>query len=168
MNIDEGDDEYFIIKFLQLKVFHVVTLRKQISKISNMRPIKTLLIIIAALMLPTFQAIANDPIDLPETSEGDGGYLERDKGKDPGNRPQAPDRQMIFCQYDGEELTFSFAYSEGECEVQLTDRYGLTQFYTIDSSELFASVYVGKIGYTEITLITERGITYTGVINRAQ
>lgn len=135
----------------------------------HMKLLRLLIVIMSFLSFSVFDMHGDTPVegDIPEIEEGPT-KLEETPIKDPGNRPQAPDRQMIFCQYDGEELTFSFAYSEGECEVQLTDRTGLMQFYTIDSSELFASVYVGKIGYTEITLTTQRGVTYTGVINRAQ
>lgn len=129
----------------------------------------TKVILLSGLLLVfgTTEMRGQTPEVIPPTDDNST-ELKKGAPKEDPTRPQAPDRQMIFCQYDGEELTFSFAYSEGECEVQLTDRTGLSQFYTIDSSELFASVYVGKIGYTEITLTTERGVTYTGVINRAQ
>ncbi len=130
-----------------------------------MKTLKSLLLILAAMLLSSVPVMANDPIETDDPIDGDGGYLEREKGKDPTKRPKAPDMQSIFCQYDGEELTFSFAFSEGECELMLTDSStGMTSFYTIDSSELFTSVYVGSIGQTNITLTTSRGITYTGTI----
>lgn len=134
-----------------------------------MKTKRNLLFLIAMLLFSTMQVLANDPIETNDPSDGDGGdetTLTREKIKDPNGRPQAPSMQCIYCHYDGEELTFSFAFSEGECELMLTEsNTGMTSFYTIDSSDLFTSVYVGTIGQTDITLTTARGVTYTGTIN---
>ena len=78
-------------------------------------------------------------------------------------RPGMPSRQMIVCTYNGEELMFDFTLSEGLCEVTLTDlNTSMSRYYTIDSSELSASIYVGTIGESEIEISTELGNTYTG------
>lgn len=85
--------------------------------------------------------------------------------KNVSNRPHVPNRQIITCVYDGEDICLEFAYSEGICDVYLTDAYtGETQCFSIDSSELSVVICVGEIGESYITLITENGNTYEGVI----
>lgn len=80
-------------------------------------------------------------------------------------RPHMPDRQMITCVYDGENICLDFAYSEGMCDVYVTDaRTGEMQLFSFDSSELSVLIYVGEIGESYIALVTEYGNTYEGTI----
>lgn len=91
--------------------------------------------------------------------------LKRETPRDPNGRPKAPGRQVITCHYDGENLNLDFIYSEGECEVYLTElSTNFSRYYLIDSSELYASIFVGTIKSTAITLTTSNGNTYTGAI----
>lgn len=77
-------------------------------------------------------------------------------------RPQAPSRQHIGCQYDGEYLIFDFVYSEGICTADLTEMAtGYTQTYTFDSDDLTAEIHVGELYESTVTLTTEAGNTYT-------
>lgn len=79
------------------------------------------------------------------------------------DRPKMPSRQFITCYYDGENLNLDFAYSEGECEVCVTDvTTNFSHYYYIDSSELLSTIYVGEINSSIITLTTSHGHTYTG------
>ena len=80
-------------------------------------------------------------------------------------RPKMPSRQMITCIYDGDELTFDFVVPEGMCDVVLTESSGATMSYTIDSSELTATVYVGTLSESEVELTTENGNTYSGTFS---
>lgn len=90
--------------------------------------------------------------------------LNKGRGKSRPNRPGMPSRQMITCIYDGGELTFDFVVPEGMCDVVLTESSGATMSYTIDSSELTATVFVGTISESEIELTTENGNTYSGIL----
>lgn len=77
-------------------------------------------------------------------------------------RPQAPSRQRVSCQYDGENLVLDFVYSEGTCTADLTEMFsGYTQTYTFDSDDLTAEIHVGQLYESTITLTTEAGNTYT-------
>lgn len=81
------------------------------------------------------------------------------------DRPKAPGRQVITCYYDGENLNLDFIYSEGECEVYLTElSTNFSRCFTVDSSELSIYIYVGDIHESEITVTTSHGNTYSGVI----
>ena len=78
-------------------------------------------------------------------------------------RPGSPSRQIIESVYIGEELSFSFAYPEGECTLTITeDASGFMTTHTFDSSDCSAEVYVGNIGPATLELKTELGQTYTG------
>ncbi|MBP3535952.1 MAG: hypothetical protein J6J93_00240 [Muribaculaceae bacterium] len=72
---------------------------------------------------------------------------------------------MITCIYDDGELTFDFVVPEGMCDVVLTESSGATMSYTIDSSELTATVFVGTITESEVELTTENGNTYSGTFS---
>lgn len=85
-------------------------------------------------------------------------------GKLPNGRPGMPSRQIINCTYDSGELTIDFTIPEGMCEVLLTETSGMTMSYTVDSSNLTATVYVGTISESEIELSTESGNIYSGTL----
>lgn len=78
------------------------------------------------------------------------------------HRPQAPSRQRIGCEYDGQVLALDFVYPEGECNVTLTEYYsGAQQSYVVDSSDCYAEIPVGQIYESTLTLTTPSGTTYT-------
>lgn len=78
------------------------------------------------------------------------------------NRPKAPSRQRIGCEYDGQVLALDFVYPEGECNVTLTEYYsGAQQSYVVDSSDCYAEIPVGQIYESTVTLTTPSGTTYT-------
>lgn len=85
-------------------------------------------------------------------------------GKSPNGRPRIPSRQIINCTYDSGELTIDFTIPEGMCEVLLTEASGMTISYTVDSSNLTATIYVGTISESEIELSTESGNIYSGTL----
>lgn len=80
------------------------------------------------------------------------------------HRPGMPSRQIINCTYDCGELTIDFTVPEGMCEVVLTENTGMAFQYTVDSSELTATIFVGPIGESEIELTTESGNVFSGVL----
>ena len=88
----------------------------------------------------------------------------KSRGKLPKGRPGMPSRQIINCTYDSGELTIDFTIPEGMCEVLLTEASGMTMSYTVDSSNLTATVFVGTISDSEIELSTESGNTYSGTL----
>lgn len=101
--------------------------------------------------------------NIPVTTENEECVIVLDTPKQPGNRPKMPSRQFITCYYDGESLNLDFAYSEGECEVCVTDiTTNFSRFYYIDSSELLSTIYVGEINSSIITVTTSHGHIYTG------
>ncbi len=80
-------------------------------------------------------------------------------------RPKAPDRQVVTCAYDGEELHLSFVYSEGTATLSVTDETLLTSTYVIDTTPLVVSVPVGElVGTVCIEMETESGVNYMGVL----
>lgn len=80
-------------------------------------------------------------------------------------RPKAPDRQVVTCAYDGEELHLSFVYSEGAATISVTDETFLTSTYVIDTTPLVVSVPVGElVGTVSIEMETENENSYTGII----
>lgn len=106
-----------------------------------------------------------DAVEKTKTvSDGTSITLNDDRGKPRPNRPKTPARQIITCIYNNGELTIDFVMPEGMCEVMLTENAGAAMSYTIDSSDLTATVFVGTIGESEIELTTENGNTYTGIL----
>ncbi|MDE6548637.1 MAG: hypothetical protein K2L22_06540 [Muribaculaceae bacterium] len=80
-------------------------------------------------------------------------------------RPKTPDRQIVTCVYDGEELHLSFVLQEGNATLSLTDDSLVTVTYEIDTRPLDISVSVGSLyGPTSIEVSTEKGNSYTGTI----
>jgi len=98
-------------------------------------------------------------------SNGSHIILQRHGGRYPNKRPNAPSRQIISCTYESETLTMNFAIPEGLCEVAITElSTGITMCYSVDSSELTASICVGAIGESSIEVLTEGGNTYIGIL----
>lgn len=86
------------------------------------------------------------------------------KGK-PFTRPKAPDRQVITCLYDGEELFFNFAIPEGSATVTVTDETKTISIYQIDTTQLEIHITVGEfIGDALIEVETELNNRYYGQI----
>lgn len=91
-------------------------------------------------------------------------YLKYKSPKD-NNRPLAPSRQKILCILENKHISFSFAYPEGKSELFICEiKNGTTHFYNFDSENLL-SIYVGDISDSVITIITESGNEYEGIIN---
>lgn len=81
----------------------------------------------------------------------------------PIKRPKAPDRQIVTCTYDGEELNLNFVIPEGMATLSCTDETLLTATFEFDSTPLQVSIPVGKLwGTVSIELETANGNTYTG------
>ena len=118
-----------------------------------------LLIILCFCSFTEFADTVNKTKSVP-----DGTTIVLNGDKKPIKRPQMPSRQMITCIYDDGELTFDFVLPEGMCDVVLTESSGAAMSYTIDSSELTATVFVGTISESEIELTTENGNTYFGIL----
>lgn len=70
--------------------------------------------------------------------------------------------QYVDCFYDGENLIFNFAISEGICNMTLTEtEKGSVRWFVFDSSTE-AIVYVGDIWNASIYINTEFGNSYEG------
>lgn len=80
-------------------------------------------------------------------------------------RPKAPDRQVITCEYDGEQMFLTFVCSEGFATISVTDQTLLSSIYEIDTAPLEVSVTVGDLcGNINIEMETEKGNSYSGTI----
>ena len=89
--------------------------------------------------------------------------------RNPHRRPSAPSRKLIWCNYDGESITVDFASPEGVCSVYITDlNTNVVKSYSIDSSELSVSFYVGAITRCAVEIATENGNSYTGILEIAE
>lgn len=92
--------------------------------------------------------------------------LRRQGGREPHKRPNMPSRQIVECIYDGDALTIDFVFSEGVCEVMLTElSSGMSTQYIIDSSALTSTFSVGIIDDVAITVTTENGNIYGGTLS---
>lgn len=122
---------------------------------------KNFITFIAFLLIFTSNVFAdNEPESTVSSSDGTT-ILYPPKNRN--DKPKMPSRQFITCYYDGENLNLDFAYSEGECEVCVTDiTTNFSRFYYIDSSELLSTIYVGEINSSIITVTTSHGHIYTG------
>lgn len=84
----------------------------------------------------------------------------------PNKRPKSPSLQIISCTYDTECLTLEFTVSEGMVEVNIIElNSGIITSYSVDSSELRATFYIGIIKESSIEVTTEEGNTYIGTIS---
>ncbi|MDE6554164.1 MAG: hypothetical protein K2K98_14570 [Muribaculaceae bacterium] len=103
---------------------------------------------------------------VPDSHQGDTPIiLEKSKDPLPIKRPQAPDRQVVACYYDGEVMTLCFVISEGNAILTLTDEDCQSTTYTIDTSTLEVRIAVGDLnGIISIQLETERGNIFVGVL----
>lgn len=82
----------------------------------------------------------------------------------PSKRPKAPSMQIITCLYYSDGfLSIEFLYSEGEGHLTISDETGNEWDYTINTYET-SYVNIGILASAKITLTTEQGFTYTGVI----
>ena len=85
------------------------------------------------------------------------------KNKSNSSRPKAPDRQVVTCEYDGENLHLSFVYPEGSATLSVTDDSLLTATYLIDTDPLDLKVSVGSLsGTISVKIETEYGNTFVG------
>lgn len=92
--------------------------------------------------------------------------LIREKTSHVTQRPKAPSRQLVSCEYDGQNLLFEFELPEGMCELVLTDVLtAQTTAYVFDSSTCNAAVYVGEIYESTLTLTTSLGNVYSGTFS---
>lgn len=92
--------------------------------------------------------------------------LIREKISHATQRPKAPSRQLVSCEYDVENLLFEFELPEGICELVLTDVLtAQTTAYVFDSSTCNAAVYVGEIYESTLTLTTSLGNVYSGTLS---
>ena len=81
-------------------------------------------------------------------------------------RPKAPDRQVVTCAYDGEEMCLSFVIPEGMATLTVTDESLLSSTYEFDTSPQDVSVIVGYLeGKVSIEIETEFGNVYKGEID---
>ena len=88
--------------------------------------------------------------------------VKQETGK-PIRRPKAPDRQVVTCEYDGENLHLSFVYPEGSATLSVTDDSLLTATYLIDTDPLDLKVSVGSLsGTISVKIETEYGNTFVG------
>lgn len=98
-------------------------------------------------------------------SSGSTTFLRLKGGTGGSIRPHAPTSQVIGCSYAAGLLTIAFKYAEGNCEVALTDvESGIEAFYTIDSEELSATIFVGEVGELFVEISTENGNIYSGTL----
>lgn len=105
------------------------------------------------------------------STQGDGNpsgttiLIKDNGGKITGGRPRVPSNQQVCCSYANGLLTIAFKYAEGNCEVALTDvESGIEAFYTIDSEELSATIFVGEVGELFVEISTENGNIYSGTL----
>lgn len=80
-------------------------------------------------------------------------------------RPKAPDRQVVTCAYEEEELYFSFVIPEGMATVTVKDENLFSLTYEIDTAPLEVYIPVGELtGDINVELETEKGNFYSGTI----
>lgn len=81
-------------------------------------------------------------------------------------RPKAPDRQVVTCAYDGEDMHLSFVIPEGMATLSVTDESLLSSTYAFDTSLQEITVIVGALeGAISIEIGTEWGNVYKGEID---
>lgn len=131
-----------------------------------MKKFLTTLVLLFLTFISPFSLFADNE---PEGADPGGAYPSAPltPPKNPGGKPKMPSRQVVWCSFDGESLILEFAYSEGICDVTITDiNTGMTQYHTFDSSELLSTIYIGALNDSFITVTTSHGNTYCGQLTR--
>lgn len=126
-----------------------------------MKNLKTILIIM--LMACTGSIVYGEPSNQKTSKVVIA--LQKSRGANSQNKPKSPDRQVISCAYDGEVMELHFAFSEGVVDIAISDAEMQEAVYSLDSSSL--EIYIpipDLVGPINITLNTERGVSYEGSI----
>ena len=80
-----------------------------------------------------------------------------------GHRHKSSSMQSVPCTYSDGNLTFEFAYPEGNCSAVLSDLLtGETVVANFDSA-VTEPVYVGYHATASLTVTTSNGNTYSGM-----
>ncbi len=80
-------------------------------------------------------------------------------------RPKAPDRQVVTCAYNGEDVELSLTLPEGNATLYITDQTHSTKTYEIETAPLEVNVATGELmGRISIEMSTEKGNIYIGEI----
>ena len=112
---------------------------------------------LVALFLPTSSSAETNVNSIYET-----GLIELRRRIPVSNRPKAPSRQHVMCEYDEGMLNFEFYIPEGNCTLLLTDLdSGQTQMACFNS-DAPVSVYVGAHAQFSIEISTDAGNVYEG------
>lgn len=126
-----------------------------------MRQLKIILFLVALLPLAPTLVLADDGHGASTSTT----TLTRNGDRSFPTRPRVPSNQQVCCSYANGILTVTFKYAEGNCEVALTDiGSGIEAFYTIDSEELSATIFVGEVGELFVEISTENGNIYSGTL----
>lgn len=91
--------------------------------------------------------------------------LHKRNDRNPNKRPHAPDKQIVYCTYDGNVLTICFKEAEGICHATLTETNStVTTYHTFDSSLLNIHYFINTSEDISIEISTGKNNTYTGII----
>lgn len=91
--------------------------------------------------------------------------LQRDGKSNHKNRPRCPDRQVVYCSYDGEFIRLNFVFSEGSIDIHLENNGDMIHIPAFDSEGMEYESYVGFMsGSININVETEYGNCYTGTL----
>lgn len=105
----------------------------------------------------------------PETNGNGSGNettLIRDVSSRGTGRPKMPSIQVITCVYTGSSIYLTFILPEGKCTLSAQDSDGHSEMIEFDSDELSVTIpFVEMHGDISITLQTEQGNTYVGIIS---
>lgn len=128
--------------------------------------IKTIIIFIITLFVVS-SAYSDDNIPQVPTG-GDNGNETTLKNENPyrgTGRPKMPSKQIITCKYNVCQIYLSFVLPEGECTLMAQDSDGHYDCIAFDSSDLAVILSVSEMhGPIQVTLQTEHGNTYNGII----
>lgn len=81
------------------------------------------------------------------------------------HRPRMPCQHAVTCTYDGQYIKISFAESEGQCAVYITDVVsGELIQHSFTSPSLYECFYIGSINEAFVKIETEAGNQYVGTI----
>lgn len=91
--------------------------------------------------------------------------LEKNNSNGQTKRPQAPDRQMVTCSYDGTGLMLTLKIPEGIATFTVSDEKMNDWTYTIDTSEIEIYVNIEPLsGNITLQLDTERDNHFFGIL----